>query len=243
MKRGFYTIKNEDGTFDTYEMPAKKARAIPYKKSTKAYAKKSYGKAPKTEGYVRGRYTSGNKASEIKAVNYSATVQTVSAATNFVIDLTAGIAEGVAVNQRVGQQITCTSVDIEANFYITNTNTITFNYYTWYLILDKQPNFATAAASDIFTNTTSNLNQRTLLNQERFVVLATEYNEDALSATGGPAGKRHKRFVKTDITTRYQDNTSPAGSNSLLWVVTSNSQVAPNTAFADYVLRLRYADE
>lgn len=240
MKRGFYTIKNEDGSFDTYEMPAKKTRSTPYK--SKKAPKSSYGKKQHVEGYVKGRYTTGNKATEIKAVNYSAPGVTIGAATSIVLDLTAGIAEGTAVNQRVGQQITCTSVDVEANFYIPTTNVSTQNFYSWYIILDKQPNNGTALASDIFTNSNSNLNQRTLLNQDRFVVLASEYNSENLS-TQGRTGQRHKRFIKTAITSRFSDSTTAPNTNAILFVTTSNAQVAPSVILVDYVIRLRYADE
>lgn len=168
----------------------------------KSFGSKSYGKAPKVEGYVKGRYTSGNKATEIKAVDYTATSQIIGAAVNFVVDLTAGIAEGVAVNQRVGQQITCTSCDIEASFFVGNGNLTTNNFYSWYIVLDKQPNAGTALASAIFTNSTSHLNQRTLLNQDRFVVLAAENDDEALSVYG-PSGRRHKRFLKMDVTSRF----------------------------------------
>lgn len=203
---------------------------------------KSYGSKPKTEGYVNGRYTSGNKATEIKAVDLSNNGGTVSAATNFLYDMTALIGEGVAVNQRVGQQITCTSMDVEANFTINNGNTSNSNYYTWYVVLDKQPNGTAPLVSSIFTNVTSNLNQRTLLNMDRYVVLASEYNDESLF-NSGPAGKRHKRFVKLDITSRYSDSIGTPLSNAIYFVVTSNSGTAPNVILCDFTLRLRFADE
>lgn len=215
------------------------------KKSKKSYRSSKRSSASKrvvskgNVAYVNGRVTTGPQGPESKQFDTknlgSFTVfNTLPALTS----ITAGMPQGTGAAMRVGNRIKFRSFGMKFNFRFASGVTANASIH-WALVLDKQPDGATASIGTIWTDTTSNLNQIDDDNMQRYQILAT--GNEALSGTG-PANIYRERFVKADIGTRYPDATSEATTNGLYIVFTSNAVVG-NPILVDFSIRSKYTDE
>lgn len=189
--------------------------------------------------FIAGRVTTGNQGPEIKSFDTVASGTTVST-TGLVVSLLAGMPQGTSSLTRVGNNIKIKSVYVKTQIHQTAGNT-GINFGRWSLVLDKQPDGATAVVGSVYANATSNLTQLTVANLERFQVLAAgDLSEPMLQ--GVKLGQFFEKYVKCDIGTRFTDSTGEAITNGLYFIVTTQAS-AGNPIMVDYNIRVRYSDE
>jgi len=153
------------------------------------------------------------------------------------------MAQGTAVNQRIGDRIHIKAADLQFNVQVpgeaeTN-NTSTF--IDIFLILDTQPQEGTAGAATIFQNSATNLTYIQLDSLERFQVLKRE------RITFDAADKFTHQFTwhqSAELASRFGSSTSTPMSNDLLVCALSPNAAATNlTPSLSYICRLTFTDE
>jgi len=129
-------------------------------------------KAARTVRYAVNRAAMGNSLSRRFAAKTSGYVDTAAATYNFdttgSIALIPTVAQGAAVNQRIGKKWTWKSLQCRG-FVATNPDT-TFNDCAMLIVYDKQPGAAVPLVTDILV-TASSLSMNNDANSERFTIL------------------------------------------------------------------------
>ena len=129
---------------------------------------------------------------ELHAISNFNTVQTIyggTTATSQSIALMNSVGQGADTNTRIGRKIRHMSCQVRICITGYTTATLADSGF-WALILDRQPNGALAAFTDMYDTTLglSGIAPRTILtSQERFKVLATEQWTASAASQGGSA--------------------------------------------------------
>jgi len=197
-----------------------------------------------TSAVVKGVVVSGPLGPERKKFDSSQGVTGVNTAAPFVLSLLNGINEGTSVNQRVGQRIHVKALDL--NIQCSAGSTLTLGTGPQFLdaiiVWDKQPNEATATASQIFQNASTNLTFLNTQNLERFQVLKRVRINFDIAGSASYAGEFH---IPCEMGARYSDasGTSP-NTNDLVFVALSNN-VASAGDFPGFQFnwRITFTDE
>jgi hypothetical protein len=152
---------------------------------------------------VSKRYKTRAPVFDAKAVTTlcSQTCNTTGAAT-----LINGIVPGYAVDQRLGRVVTIDRIDGIIEVGVTATTGID-QYQRWMLVLDRQPNGAALAVTDVLDSTAIN-SHLNLANRSRFKVLADHVL--ALNASGEP-GSRRTYVARIPMNDRVVFNSGTAG--------------------------------
>ena len=169
---------------------------------------------------------------ELHAISNFNTVLTIyggTTATSQSIVLMNSVGQGADTNTRIGRKIRHMSCQIKVCISSLTASTLSDSGF-WSLILDRQPNGALAAFTDIFDTTAglSGLAPRTILtSQERFRVLATEQWRIGASGQG----------AEPYIYNRYIDMSKLKGQDA---IATFSSGAAGIAAFNSGALLLVY---
>lgn len=206
---------------------------VPNKRFSKTISSNS------VSGVIRGVATAGSTAAEVKNFDNNVAATLVGTAAPYILSLTAGIAEGTANNQRVGQKILLKSVELEINAFISNANTLS-NFMDFFLVWDKAPDGATTTVATILATSATNLTFGNTANLERFVILRRLRLEFDAASNFGYIGNIH---LPLDLATRFSDTTGAPVSNDILVVAVSpqaaGAATSPSIA---YVARVKYTD-
>lgn len=197
--------------------------------------------------YSRGRYVAGKSGPEIKNWDQTTAQNDCVASIPIIYCPIAGIAEGTAANQRVGQKIQLKSMEIVANIFVTET-TVVANvpqpvFLDLYVVHDKSPDGALAAAADVLAVTTTNLTFANTTNLDRFVIL--RHKRFVLTATpNANIADQWVEHVPLDLAVRYIDGTDDPQTNSILILGVCPGTAALNTGASFTVAtRAKYLDE
>lgn len=170
--------------------------------------------------------------------------------TTTTIALLNGVAVGDDFNTRDGRQIRIKSVRV----ILTKDTQITaggdFHFKIW-LVWDNQPNGATPAFTDIFTNNATSLTFPNLNNQKRFTILREkEYIYSAIATNGScwqPSNEALSFYHKMDNVTQYLDTgaTIASISTGALFLVTAGNVAAAVTGgpTGRMTARVRFTDK
>jgi hypothetical protein len=182
---------------------------------------------------------SSQKSLTAKAVD----VVTASAVnTTGVLVLLNGLAPGTAINQRLGQRTHFTSGALDVNSTVTAT-TGTDQFSRFLVVLDKQPNGAAFAITDVLT-AVSVIAPINLSNRNRFVVYVDQ--KFHLNASAEPGSQKSFHCRMPAFVTSY--NTGTAGTiaditTNALYFVAIGDNVAGVTAASDTIVsRLFFRD-
>lgn len=197
------------------------------------------------EGVINGVAKSGTDAPEIKNYDNNIAAASVVTGTPYVASLCSGIAEGTSDAQRVGQKILLKSVDIEMNVVAVPGASVGNLSppcpIDVFVVWDKQPNAAQAAASTIFASSATNLTFLNTQNTERFVVLR---RHSMVFDTVEHSGEVYKVHVPLDVAVKFPDaNTFPTTNDILVCALSPNAvSVNSTTATIAYVARVKFTD-
>lgn len=190
----------------------------------------------------------GPQGPERKKFDNPVPATAVNSTTPYIGSMTAAIAEGTGISNRIGGRIHLKAFDMEMNLTMVNgssTSVVGGNpvFADVCLVWDKQPDGALPAVSSIFVSTNTNLTFSNLNNLERFVILKRENVELDLSSAQGTIIKWHQPL---ELATRYGDATNNPVTNDLYVVVISPSPVAAtgvNSLSIAYLGRITFTDE
>jgi len=201
--------------------------------------KKSFRKSGKVEGVIGGVVVGGPQGAERKKFDNLVGATVVNTSNPYVADVLSGIAQGTAVNQRVGDRIHVKGLDVEYNLSISNAST-TSNFIDMFIVWDKQPNEALAGANVIFQSTNTNLTFGNTDWLERFQVLRRETYSldvaDRLSATG-------KWHIPLDLGVRFGSSGDPATGDLLVCALSPDAAAAGSNVTMSYIARVSFTDE
>lgn len=196
------------------------------------------------EGVRFGKATSGTMAPEIKNFDNNVAATSVVAGTPYIASMTAGIAEGTTLGNRVGGKIFIKSFDLEGNI------TVTLNgagigspsaFIDVFCVWDKQPDGALPAIGAIFTSTNTNLTFGNVGQTERFVILR---RERIVLDEAQRMGANFVWHVPLALATKFPDATQVPNTNDIYVCALSPNTVAagsytPNLAFTG---RVKFTD-
>lgn len=192
---------------------------------------------------VRGVIVGGPQGPERKKFEVNQAFTTVSSTVPYVQSLTSGIAQGTAVNQRIGDRIHVKGVDLQFNVQVDGADPTPTGgvWIDLFLILDTQPEESTAAANTIFQNSSTNLTYIQLDSLERFQVLRRQ----RIRLDG--ASQWSDQFtwhLSAELACRFGSSTSAPMSNDILVcaLCPNTASVTSDPQFA-YVSRLTFTDE
>jgi len=227
----------------TYEPAIKKRRRSVSATSRSGPAK--FMQMSKSNFY-RGRISNGSIGPEIKNLDATVALTTVNTASSYVYDLLALLAEGTGAGNRVGQKVMVRSVDVKWNLTGTPGSAVTTStvpvFMDVFLVLDKQPNGSTAAATTIFTAASTNLTGSNIIYLERFQVLRRARVAFDISSGLSEAIDWH---VPLNLATRFSDSTSSPATNGLLLVALSPAATSLTTNIqpqVSYFARVKFLD-
>jgi len=198
--------------------------------------------APSTYKFRRSVPRAGSSRSEIKNYDNNITATSVGTGSPYVASLCSGIAEGTSDSQRIGQKIMLRSIELEMNVTIANfggANLPTF--LDVFIVWDRQPNQALAAATSIFASATTNLTFLNTSNTERFKVVRRVRLELDTSSRIGNSFSLH---VPLALATKFPDsNTFPSTNDILLCALSPNTVGSSgNNPSISYIARVKYTD-
>lgn len=154
-----------------------------------------------------------------------------------------GLAPGSAANQRIGQRVTFKS--IEFRFRVVATGTMIASMNRWMILLDKQPNGAIPALTDIL-DPPAIWGGRDLDNRKRFKIMLDKVRYSA-SVGGDPSRiyvhtyMKLRRPIVTDYNTGTSGTVADISTNSIVMILFGDN--AANYPVVDKLwYRLRYTD-
>lgn len=211
------------------QQPASKQQATPKKRKL---ASTSLINPPKRR----------NRTPERKNIDTLVTTAFPFNTTTATITLLNGVDDGIVPTSRIGRKITMDSITWKCDVRMAATTTGA-SALRYLIVFDKQPNGATATATDIlnFDSITGLMN---LANSKRFVVISDKtYNG---IGTAGPQSMFDSNYVKLNLETEFNDNSTATitsittGAVLLLQWQDGGLQVA--TPFNSLVSRVRFTD-
>jgi len=196
-------------------------------------------RANKLEGTFNGVVVSGSQGPEIKKWDVNQGFASVGTSAPYINSLCNNIAQGTNVGNRVGDRIHVKGVDVV--FDITAFSAAAPSFVDLFLVWDKQPDGTIAAASDIFTSTTTNLTFGTIANLERFEVKRRErINMD--SGVGLSAAP--KWHLSAEMAVRYASAAGWPQTNDLLIVALCPGTTGGTSGInLSYSARVHFTDE
>ena len=189
-----------------------------------AIAARPLRNAARFEGVRRGVATSGTTGPEVKNYDFAVTNTAVVTGTPYVASLGVNITEGVTGTQRIGMKILLKSVDLQMNIQpmvngaISNATAVSGlppSFMDVFIIWDKQPGGAVAAASTIFTTSATPLTYTNIAQLERFVVLRRKRFVIDGSTSNANVLTEH---VPLELSVRYTDAADEPQTNDILIV-------------------------
>lgn len=180
--------------------------------------------------------------------------------TTVVIGSAFAIAQGAGVTQRIGNKILVKSIQFIGTFIPQNAGTAQVSTYSpsqmvrMLVLVDKQPNGALPAASDVFESGTNVFSPINLSNRDRFVVIKDKMYTlgPAVStatanqyAFGGDCIRLCKFYKKLRLPVTFGGSTSAITdlrTNNIIVVLFGSVATGTNDAQLDGYMRVRYVD-
>lgn len=218
-----------------------------YKRSYKRKGSK-YGGMNRYRNYYRGgkqlykdvMMLKGLINVEKKFIDVSNSGTALATNTTGTLVLLNGVDAGGTQVQRTGNSIKMTSIKMEG--FVQLNSAATNDYVTVSIVLDKQPNAATANWNDIYEigSASSALAQRNKLTVDRFIVIK---KWDLPLATAGDTIRKFQCFEKLNLHEKFNGNGNTIASiytNALYLVFSGN--LSANFSNIQYFSRVRFVD-
>lgn len=191
---------------------------------------------------VGGVLIGGPQGPERKKYEFAQAFTNVNTGTPYVNSMVGGIAQGTAVNQRVGDRVHVKGVDIQFN--VQNSGgaapTSFAEFMDVFLILDSSPDAGTAAAATIFQSTSTNLTYINLDNLERFQILR---RERIYFDTSGGYSQTFTWHLSAELAVRWGAAGSPTSNDLLVCALSPSSNTVGNQPALSFISRLTFTDE
>lgn len=213
----------------------------------KGQARQMLSNASKMSAVVGGVVVGGPQGPERKKFDNNVTATNVLTGTPYIASLTATIAEGTGLANRVGAQIHHKAIDVELNCTLAvgaSATLITSGaaFMDVFLVWDKQPDGAVPTAATVLQSAATNLTFSNVINLERFVILKRESVELDLASCLGKVIRWHQPL---DCASRFNDATASPATNDFYILAVSPSAAAGTTGINPqiaYVARVTFTD-
>lgn len=146
---------------------------------------------------------------------------------------------------RVGNKIRIMKLHFRANILWQGGQTTNSpSQIRFVIVWDKQANQAAAVRGDVFTDGTTMMSAKNIINEERFVTLVDEVSEQIQS--NGQFCVSFERFVKMNMEAVFNGSGTTPTTGSILLFVAANSDASDATSAhfpaVQYYSRIRYTD-
>lgn len=191
---------------------------------------------------VGGVLIGGPQGPERKKYEVATAFTNVNTGAPYVASVVSAIAQGTAVNQRVGDRVHLKAVDIQFN--VQNSGgavpTSFAEFLDVFLILDTSPDQALATAAQIFQTPSTNLTYINLDDLERFQILR---RERIVFDTAGGYSQAFTFHLSAELAVRWGASGAPISNDILVCALSPSTNTVSNMPAISYISRVTYTDE